>query len=353
MKNTNQRIEWIDTAKGLAILLVIMGHMAYQCSMRTWIYDFHMDFFFVLCGITTAISFSRYTEIRVFLKKHALCLLLPYICWNLIVLPFSPNALSSYNILDRLHILLTGRISWGGGYWFLVCLFALQGMFCLFVYLARRYRLRLRAKWCLFLVGIAAVILAHRCIGRTKQDYDNYLCFELATQVYHYLIPFAIGVAIFQYRQIKNLLFSNVVLTMCIIIALFTPLLCNQGWGHHLFKLYGIAMSIILVRLFQSFDSNETLCLKYLKIFGKNSLSIYLFHYAIIEGSQVALFANNAGFNGVEQFLIFAALAIPVAFVCIALKRVVCVSPLLNLLLLGRVERKKQVISKKTEEGLC
>lgn len=52
-----KRIEWIDVLKGLAILLVVMGHV---CQMRfpisgKWladiIYSFHMPFFLFLGGV--------------------------------------------------------------------------------------------------------------------------------------------------------------------------------------------------------------------------------------------------------------------------------------------------------------
>lgn len=39
------RIEWIDTAKGLGLLLVFIGHLKTP-YLATWVYTFHMPLFF-------------------------------------------------------------------------------------------------------------------------------------------------------------------------------------------------------------------------------------------------------------------------------------------------------------------
>ncbi len=47
------RIEWIDFAKGLTMLLVIAGHsLLMESGLRAAIFSFHMPLFFILSGIT-------------------------------------------------------------------------------------------------------------------------------------------------------------------------------------------------------------------------------------------------------------------------------------------------------------
>ena len=41
-----QRIEWIDRAKGIAIFLVLFGHMCTSGKVTAIIYAFHMPLFF-------------------------------------------------------------------------------------------------------------------------------------------------------------------------------------------------------------------------------------------------------------------------------------------------------------------
>ena len=56
MTKTNTRIEWIDIAKGITILLVIFGHGEINGVLRGAIYSFHMPLFFILSCITYKLS---------------------------------------------------------------------------------------------------------------------------------------------------------------------------------------------------------------------------------------------------------------------------------------------------------
>ena len=74
-----KRIEWIDIAKGIAIVLVIAGHTAEMGSFtRSIIFSFHIPLFFMLSGYTIKPAHSREEFLRG-MKKDALRLLLPYV----------------------------------------------------------------------------------------------------------------------------------------------------------------------------------------------------------------------------------------------------------------------------------
>lgn len=78
------RVQWVDTAKALAIIFVVMGHMGYSEEVRTLIYGFHMPLFFMLSGmfVSTKDNFHQ------FLLKKMKTLLVPYLCFNVIFLLF-------------------------------------------------------------------------------------------------------------------------------------------------------------------------------------------------------------------------------------------------------------------------
>lgn len=64
---SKKRIEWIDIAKGITILLVVIGHGAINGALRGIIFSFHMPLFFILSSITFRLSenhdmFVRKTE---------------------------------------------------------------------------------------------------------------------------------------------------------------------------------------------------------------------------------------------------------------------------------------------------
>lgn len=81
------RIEWVDILKGLAILLVVVGHMEYAEGTanpgRMLIYSFHMPLFFMLAGYTAALSLSRNPNLLKFISRRFLSVMVPYICWML------------------------------------------------------------------------------------------------------------------------------------------------------------------------------------------------------------------------------------------------------------------------------
>ena len=69
-----QRLDWLDIAKGIAILLVIVGHTVNNPSIiRQVIFSFHMPLFFILAGYTFRIK--PWGEL---LKTSAMRLLVPY-----------------------------------------------------------------------------------------------------------------------------------------------------------------------------------------------------------------------------------------------------------------------------------
>ena len=73
--NKSGRIEWVDYAKGITILLVIVGH---TCGgvLRGAIYSFHMPLFFILSCFTYKYSKS-WIEVRAKAKKSFKHLIIP------------------------------------------------------------------------------------------------------------------------------------------------------------------------------------------------------------------------------------------------------------------------------------
>ena len=52
----DKRLLWIDVAKGIAIILMIIGHtVKFGTYSRNFIFSFHMPLFFILTGFTLTI----------------------------------------------------------------------------------------------------------------------------------------------------------------------------------------------------------------------------------------------------------------------------------------------------------
>ena len=52
----SKRIEWIDVAKGICIVLMVVGHTRLPLIISNWIWSFHMPFFFFISQVAYFIS---------------------------------------------------------------------------------------------------------------------------------------------------------------------------------------------------------------------------------------------------------------------------------------------------------
>ena len=124
-KQLQLRISWIDTAKGIGLLCVILGHLHIP-FLASWIYTFHIPLFFFLSGCVfkgNAYSFKDY------LIKKIRSLVIPYFCLGLVIFAFQAllilvqeNRFSA--ILEMLWNFIKQEHFWT--IWFLACLFLVE-----------------------------------------------------------------------------------------------------------------------------------------------------------------------------------------------------------------------------------
>ena len=105
-QEVKERIDWIDTLRGLGMLFVVWGHsIPYKYPVRKYIYSFHMPLFFFISGLTFGDSDKLdYAE---YIKKKFKSLIVPYIiiniiCYVLSVILFKVGVLEEFNYLDNI-----------------------------------------------------------------------------------------------------------------------------------------------------------------------------------------------------------------------------------------------------------
>ncbi|MFD2246362.1 acyltransferase family protein [Pontibacter ruber] len=76
---TRNRIDHIDVARGLLILLVILGHSPFQYSR--YLYWFHMPAFFIISGMLH----KQPKGTVEFLSKRFFNLIIPYIAYGILI----------------------------------------------------------------------------------------------------------------------------------------------------------------------------------------------------------------------------------------------------------------------------
>ncbi|QJB57404.1 acyltransferase family protein [Pseudodesulfovibrio sp. zrk46] len=142
LKSMSGRVSEVDAAKGVAIILVVIGHIVsghppsgheWYTILKNHIYMFHMSVFMFLCGITFHYSLgddfcSR--SIAFFYRKKCIRLLPPYFFFLFVI--FLGKVMASHYIhvdnvpsgmLDLLWILLYPIGSYSDYLWFIYVLF--------------------------------------------------------------------------------------------------------------------------------------------------------------------------------------------------------------------------------------
>lgn len=80
----HQRLEYIDIAKGIGIICVILGHMDND-SIKQFVFSFHMPLFFMISGF----FLSTKGKPRELLRKRVRALLPPYLLTSIALIAMS------------------------------------------------------------------------------------------------------------------------------------------------------------------------------------------------------------------------------------------------------------------------
>lgn len=124
-------IGWIDTAKGLGLILVIYGHLLYT---GTWdvvniaIYSFHMPMYFILSGFLIKPDTKLFFK---YINDKATRLLVPALLFIFLTLPIYLYSLIKINNFQIFGILkdifyINGKVAFNAPVWFLICMFQIS-----------------------------------------------------------------------------------------------------------------------------------------------------------------------------------------------------------------------------------
>lgn len=134
MISNNQRIKWIDIARGIAIISVVGGHSG-NPFLSHYIYWFHMPLFFIISGYLhkQPDSFDTFAAKT---RKRTCRLLIPYVSFYLLILliaKFEGSLPLAINIKDITRLLCGGQMLTGffASFWFITVLYLTQIAFSL------------------------------------------------------------------------------------------------------------------------------------------------------------------------------------------------------------------------------
>lgn len=313
--NSKSRDSSIDIMRGIAILLVVIGHIPYTPHLvRAWLYTFHVPLFFVCSGLL--FSPERYPRFREFFISRVKGLLLPILTLGIlsklfqilmVVLfnLFTHNAFGYTTDMDPLQFILELLLGWRVhtyyySLWFLYVLFLGEIVFYFLVKL-------LKKKWyfyvLLILAGIALQYLVSSFVCGFIWSIDTLpaclaflgagrllriVCYEKEKRVPVWLLPVAAVCSIlFTWLNLKSSGDQ---------VNLFYGQLWNPLY-YLISALSGILLCVILSQLIGKS--------RFLEFFGRNSLVTYAFQNPFAIPLMMGLLqiwgTKNAAFN--EQTL--------------------------------------------------
>lgn len=147
---TVNRNQWMDVAKGITILLMILGHAAIPDPLSNFIYSFHMPLFFIASGWMT--NWNKYS-INEFAIRKVKSLAVPFIIYSSIVIVLLEQVKKTQEGGDCLILRLLCDGWQGYALWFIPVLFV--SLFIVrFTYVIDKGWSRVVVCICLLIMGV-------------------------------------------------------------------------------------------------------------------------------------------------------------------------------------------------------
>lgn len=324
------RIEYIDQLKGLAIILVVMGHV---CSFSfsidgtqfNYFYSsFHMPLFAFLSGIFAYKGFKEWNnhELLIFFKKKAARIIIPFMCWG-ILLSFCMNG----NLTD----IYTGKIA---ALWFLPALFYCMTMGALVNKITYSFKTKHQLLLTLIINAIIYLLLIYLYYTHILDEIYFILSF---IKLYPFFI---LGHLYGHYNKVQYILSENQFAFLLSLFSFFACWLYKDIINKKIIVSGFFAINILIYY----FKSKENTIPKLLSTIGKNSLEIYIFHWFLLPSLNVvsSWFINeHLSINISNNFIILAtlslAVAIPIIFTCIIFSNIIKQNKYIRLLGFGEL----------------
>ena len=286
------RLEWVEYAKGIAIILVVYRHILIGVErsgldVALWlknanevVYSFRMPLFFVLSGIFAARSIKKRSNID-FFKNKLSTIMYPYFIWGIIQISIQ-LILSKYTNADRsaidfLYLLVHPRAI--DQLWYLYALFNVSILFLL-LYSILKLHDNLILFISIILFGLSTLVKEYSLIHDT--------CY--------YLIFFVIGHFASHYLlNKKNYRLYDSYKPFFFLFPFFwiTQLywLENRDMNLYIFGFIALLGTAFVFSISFILAKNSTLLFRPIQLAGRYSLQIYLMHLLVV--SSVRMFLVN------------------------------------------------------------
>ena len=306
-----ERVEYIDVARGIAMLLVILGHchQTVDCTLNRFILSFHMPLFFFLSGIFATTTTKGIKNLMGGVKSKAKSILIPQILLCLIggIKPIIIAVIqhSSCDIWSTF-----GFFKW----WFLPTLFI-----CSVLYMLIGMLVNLENVINKIIYMIISLILIFISIEFNKYDLHGFfLCLQIVPVTSFFYV---LGNIIRPYMAIINntktislSIAAFIVLCICFSIAnVNTPVMLYKNEYGYLPLFLITSISGCFLTIYVSTFIKDSILLKYI---GKKCVAFYVWQFLIVSlsisvASRGIKMVSNVENNNIITFMAFS-MALPI-----------------------------------------
>lgn len=327
------RYDNIDIIKGIAIILVVVGHQVHLFqpagwSVSDWVNGFHLPLFMFAGGFialkTVKPTIKTINGWLQYILKRSRGLLLPYAVWSIFVYPIVDGSLSINFFASLYNYFITPP---GTVLWFLHTYFILSLVFSLYYLIIDKVKLFQRFLPNIIVVGFLYII----CILLNKAF--SVIPYNLIAFFPYYFL----GVLFAKFSFLEKYSKNAVVLSLLFILFFICSLHyqrnadLDQAYAILLKVFLGCSASIVFYHLTNFFQFYAPIR-KLLILFGQQSLIIYIVHFML-------LLELSTGFPELSNYWLFViglVLALIIGYTCIVIGALISKIPLLDSLLFGR-----------------
>lgn len=336
-----ERLVYIDILKGIAIILVVMGHMFVpytdylDSTVNQMIYSVHMPLFIFLSGFVFHLSQGKHS-VRITIVKRVLSLLLPFFCFSAVYCFANDISYSDMLLKNEIH----------NGYWFTLVLFEIILISIMIEMLTKRIQGGVQnGKVVIDLILNAVLILLLIIIAKVELIPEPYKTLFSTDKVAKFYMFFQMGKFIKTYPIFSSLFKKQWVYSFSLLAYFF--LFTKFGYD-----LQGVnAMSYMLsacgiVVLTNMVEKNQMHLNTHgiLASLGKNSLEIYLVHFFVLSLIPKVVI-DSCGSVYLQLFILFL-LSVICIIVSLIMAQFIHSSNVLDFLLFGKGPYLKKLISK-------
>ena len=289
----SNRESWIDVCKGIAIILVVIGHVktsyinsdllnnAYVFnSIGTIIYSFHMPLFFLISGYLFSCSSKKKCSFDIF--KICISYGIPYIAFSVVLwfskIIFSNLVNDTFSVTDLLKILIF-PLSY---LWFLYALLIIEIAQTIVSKVSKSAASKFIIVIALFILRFVLIIF----ISDNSYIYDLGIVYAGKYYIYFVLGEYCISFLVLYLNKLSILRFSLFITFVCFALYCFLILRCLNHILSNPIISFVLAIIGSILMLFISRKINKC---KLLELIGKNTMPIYLFHGFIISACRIIL----------------------------------------------------------------